>query len=103
LLYEYFVMENVSVWDEDFFKEWAPLYVYRTGTMVKVCIECVGDQNVCVCMCIYINTHTHTHMRARSHTHSFWSPAHSIQTFAILYIYSGVVCNKLTGFSNYWA
>jgi hypothetical protein len=55
-------MENVSVWDEDFFKEWAPVYVYRTGSMVKVCIECAGDKNeFCVCVCVYVCIYIYIH------------------------------------------
>ena len=80
-------MENVSVWDEDFFKEWAPLYVYRTGTMVKVCIECVGDQNVCVCIYINTHTHTHTHICARAHTHTHFGHQHILYKPSPFYIY----------------
>jgi hypothetical protein len=37
-----------------FFKEWTPLYVYRTGSMVKVCIEYAGYQNE-FCECCVVN------------------------------------------------
>ena len=34
-----FIMKNVSVYDDDYFKEWEPMKIYRHGNMLKLCME----------------------------------------------------------------